>query len=126
MGFPPESPAVQYLGGGRVVINNKLGAWDLSAAKKNCKKCFGRGYTGRYVHTGEVLVCPCVPMKIQEPPPSPPEVVEARGAYKGPSLTDHPQDGPTTAPGPVVDEEIGGENEKIDQSPPQLVESANP
>ena len=98
MGFPPESPAVQYLGGGRVVINNKLGAWDLSAAKKNCKKCFGRGYTGRYVHTGEVLVCQCVPMKIQEPPPSPPEVVEARGAYKGPSLTDHPQDGPTTAP----------------------------
>jgi hypothetical protein len=37
--------------------------WNISAAKKNCKSCFGRGYQGRTIVRGKRyrLLCRCIP-----------------------------------------------------------------
>jgi len=31
-----------------------------SKAKKNCKQCYGRGYTATELHTGRLIACRCV------------------------------------------------------------------
>lgn len=35
-------------------------------AKKNCKQCYGRGYTSRHITTGKYIPCSCVRNKYKK------------------------------------------------------------
>lgn len=47
---------------------NNLNKWEIPVSgypKSSCKKCFGRGYTGRHAELRYFQICPCLHKKIE-------------------------------------------------------------
>ena len=59
-----ETVADMSIKGNALVVLGKDKDWRVINPKKNCRKCHGRGWTGRETNTNKLMPCRCLARKI--------------------------------------------------------------